>query len=47
MSWVKEMCFDLNFEKLVHLPPKIKHAIHNYVNDLLKTHRYFKKKWLA
>jgi hypothetical protein len=47
MSWVKEMCFDLDFEKLVHLPPKIKHAIHNYVNDLLKTHQYFKKKWLA
>jgi hypothetical protein len=46
-KWVKEMCFDLNFEKLVHLHPKIKHAIHKYVSDLLKTHEHFEKKWLA
>lgn len=46
-EWVKEMCVDLNFEKLVYLHPKIKHAIHKYVSDLLKTHEDFEKKWLA
>jgi hypothetical protein len=46
-KWVNEMCNELDLEKLVHLPPKVKKAIYQTVKEMIATKVDFEKKWLA